>query len=144
MWEAWSIREASVPEYRRLEAGEDLSNSLLKQGHLESGCPALCTIMLKSMLHHNTVNSNDGTEISKAALYRLYEVVLQSVIWKDLPKIWEVGICRLKPQLVHCMVHRAEQQHLYHGNLHGIQREEFQILKGKAILLHEFEIRSIT
>lgn len=31
------------------------------------------------MLHHNIVNSNYGTEISQAALWRLYEVVLQSI-----------------------------------------------------------------
>lgn len=35
--------------------------------------------MIKSMLYHNIVNSNYSTEISQAALQRLYEVVLQSI-----------------------------------------------------------------
>jgi len=41
------------------------------------------------------------------------------------------------------MVHRAEQQLLYQRNWHEKQREEFQILKGKAIQSHEFEISSV-
>lgn len=35
------------------------------------------------MLHHNTVNSNYSTEISQAALQRLYEVVLQLISYME-------------------------------------------------------------
>lgn len=66
-----------------------------------------------------------------------------SQLYDDLPKIQGAGICRLKPQLVHCMVHRAEQRLLYQRNLNGKRREGFQILKGKTTQSHKAETRAI-